>query len=95
MGCSWLCRALLSGARAGSQAADWRAPATVPRAVAAPPAAARGALPRLSALGAPDACCPGPETKIPPGCRPLSDEELDAMLPGASEGYKILSEPPG
>lgn len=28
-------------------------------------------------------------------CRPLSDEELDAMLPGASEGYKVLSEPPG
>ncbi|KAI7844119.1 hypothetical protein COHA_002257 [Chlorella ohadii] len=27
--------------------------------------------------------------------RPLSDEELDAMLPGASEGYKVLSEPPG
>ena len=27
--------------------------------------------------------------------RPLSDEELDAMLPGPSEGYKILSEPPG
>ena len=28
-------------------------------------------------------------------CRPLSDEELDAMLPGSSEGYKILAEPPG
>ncbi|KAL4858600.1 Splicing factor 3B subunit 1 [Chlorella vulgaris] len=27
--------------------------------------------------------------------RPLSDEELDAMLPGAAEGYKILPEPAG
>lgn len=27
--------------------------------------------------------------------RPLSDEELDAMLPGPSDGYKILEPPPG
>ncbi|KAJ4290122.1 U2 snRNP component prp10 [Collariella sp. IMI 366227] len=26
---------------------------------------------------------------------PLSDEELDAMLPGAEQGYKILEPPPG
>ncbi|KAL4443434.1 hypothetical protein ABPG75_011171 [Micractinium tetrahymenae] len=27
--------------------------------------------------------------------RPLTDEELDAMLPGPNEGYKVLAEPPG
>ena len=25
----------------------------------------------------------------------MSDEELDATLPGPSEGYKVLPEPPG
>jgi len=27
--------------------------------------------------------------------RPLTDEDLDAMLPGPSEGYKIINPPPG
>ncbi len=29
------------------------------------------------------------------GLMPLSDEELDALLPGEAEGYKILTPPPG
>jgi splicing factor 3B subunit 1 len=28
-------------------------------------------------------------------CRPLTDEDLDNMLPGPADGYKVLAEPPG
>lgn len=35
------------------------------------------------------------EREIEERNRPLSDEELDAMLPGEKEGYKILPPPPG
>lgn len=35
------------------------------------------------------------EREIAERNRPLADEELDALLPGADQGYKILPPPPG
>lgn len=53
------------------------------------------ATPPLAVFQAGCALCPSYPLFRACSHRPLSDEELDAMLPGPSEGYKILSEPPG
>ncbi|RAR13012.1 splicing factor 3B subunit 1 [Stemphylium lycopersici] len=65
----------------------WDTTAVAPAAAATPAPAANGAHPiaQTYAFG----------TDISNRNAPLSDEQLDMMLPGEAEGYKVLEPPPG